>query len=151
MYHSKGGAVWLDSPESSIAYCVSTTQGSPGVAGMVGRVCTLEHVSWLGWRRGCLLRRTPSEPSPAWTLPCQPEQAGGLQAKCSQNLHLWWMVVTLKTASLSSSLTIEESILKLPLVGDTVIVNWADTYLSYHLQTNCCIGPSSLQEARIRA
>ena len=79
-------------------------------------VCTLEHVSWQGWRRGCLVRRTPSEPSPAWTLPCQPEPAGGLQAKCSQNLHLWWMVLTLKTASFSSSLTIVESIQVLPLV-----------------------------------
>ena len=74
MYHSKGDTVWLDSPKSSIAYCVSTVRGSPGVAGMC--VCTLEHVSWQGWRRGCLVRRTPSEPSPAWTLPCQPEQAG---------------------------------------------------------------------------
>ena len=34
--------------------------------------------------------------------------------------------MTLKTASLSSSSTIVESILVLPLVVDTVIVNWMD-------------------------
>ena len=39
--------MWLNSPESSIAYCVSTTQGSAGVVGCVC-LCTLEHVSWHG-------------------------------------------------------------------------------------------------------